>query len=231
MLNSSLSDKVYHGILLELNRIVEADNLRAGDKLPSERELSERLKVGRSSVREALRALELLGLITTRRGEGTFLENYRHNKLFDILGYYLLRDRKTKKDLLEMRIILEMDAVQLACKRITNKYLQIMEKSILDAEEKINQGEVPVEEDFEFHWAIARASKNSVLHRIWLPIVDYSRIHHGEAWMDSAKLTSFVGEHKGIYLAIREGNEEEAVSLIRQHLNQSLRPGRTVTIP
>ena len=109
MLGPTGGDKVYHGIILELNRIVEEDNLRPGDKLPSERELSDRLKVGRSSVREALRALELLGLITTRRGEGTFIENYRHNKLFDILGYYLLRDRKSSKDLVEMRIILELD--------------------------------------------------------------------------------------------------------------------------
>lgn len=222
MLNSSLHEKVYHGILLEINRIVEEDNLRAGDKLPSERELSERLKVGRSSVREALRALELLGLITTRRGEGTFIGNYRHNKLFDILGYYLLRDRKSNKDLMEMRMILELDAVKLACKRAPEKYLQMMEKTIIDAEEKISQGLVPVEEDFEFHRVIARASRNSVLHRIWLPIVDYSKAHQEELLLDSGKLASMVEDHKNILLAIRRGNEDEAVSLLKEHLSRSL---------
>lgn len=231
MLNSSLSDKVYHGILLELNRIVETDHLRAGDKLPSERELSERLKVGRSSVREALRALELLGLITTRRGEGTFLENYRNNKLFDILGYYLLRDRKSKKDLLEMRVLLEMDAVRLACKRITSEHIQIMQKTVVDAEEKIVQGIAPVEEDFEFHRTIARASKNSVLHRIWRPIADYSRVQQGETWFDLEKLTTGIGEHKEILRAIQEKNEDLAVSLIVQHLNVSLKPGSAISHP
>ena len=75
MTDSSTNRKVYEGILMQLNEIIAEENLRPGDKLPSERELSERLSVGRSSVREALRALELLGLIETRRGEGTFLKH------------------------------------------------------------------------------------------------------------------------------------------------------------
>ncbi|MBR8646160.1 FadR family transcriptional regulator [[Brevibacterium] frigoritolerans] len=56
--------------------MIEADSLLPGDKIPSERELSDRFNVGRSSVREALRALELLGLIETRRGEGTFIRGF-----------------------------------------------------------------------------------------------------------------------------------------------------------
>lgn len=63
MLDSSQDRKVYEGILLQIHEIVQRDNLVPGDKLPSERELSEQLGAGRSSVREALRALELLGLI------------------------------------------------------------------------------------------------------------------------------------------------------------------------
>ncbi|RKD23778.1 transcriptional regulator [Ammoniphilus oxalaticus] len=215
MFNSSINEKVYHGILLELNRIIEADKLRAGDKLPSERELSERLQVGRSSVREALRALELLGLITTRRGEGTFIEHYRHNKLFDILSYYLLRDRKPKKDLLEMRVLLELDAVRLACKRITPKYIQIMEQTIAAADQKIELGIEPLEEDDEFHRAIVRASKNSVLHRIWLPVVDYSKVLKKENVTDSS---ASVEEHRAILAAICNRNEEQAILLLQQHL-------------
>lgn len=222
MLNSSSGDKVYHGILLELNRIVEEDRLRTGDKLPSERELSERLKVGRSSVREALRALELLGLITTRKGEGTFIENYRHNKLFDILGYYLLRDRKTSKDLIEMRMILEIDAVKLACQRTTEKYLQIMEKTIEEAESKIKQGMIPVEEDFEFHRAIARASKNAILHRIWLPIVEYSKTLQEESLLKTGRIDMMVEEHRAILQAIRAGNEVAAEARLKEHLSHSM---------
>ena len=70
-------EKVYVEIVHQLQNIIADDRLKTGDKLPSERELSERLKVGRSSVREALSALELLGLIETRRGEGTFLRDFK----------------------------------------------------------------------------------------------------------------------------------------------------------
>lgn len=219
LLGPSTGDKVYHGILLELNRIVEEDNLRPGDKLPSERELSERLKVGRSSVREALRALELLGLITTRRGEGTFIEHYRHNKLFDILGYYLLRDRKATKDLSEMRIILELDAVRLACERASEKYIQIMEKSISDALEKLRCGQSPLEEDFEFHRAIARASRNSVLQRIWIPIVEYSKTIREDSFTSEANFELMIEQHKGILESIRQRNPEEAEKRMKEHLS------------
>lgn len=218
LIGPSTGDKVYHGILLELNRIVEEDNLRPGDKLPSERELSERLKVGRSSVREALRALELLGLITTRRGEGTFIEHYRHNKLFDILGYYLLRDRKATKDLTEMRIILELDAVRLACDRASEKYIEIMEKSISDALAKMRCGQSPVEEDFEFHRAIARASRNSVLQRIWIPIVEYSKTIREVSFTSEAAFELMIEHHRGILESIRKRNPDEAEKRMREHL-------------
>ncbi|MDQ7864958.1 GntR family transcriptional regulator [Peribacillus frigoritolerans] len=68
--------------------MIEADSLLPGDKIPSERELSDRFNVGRSSVREALRALELLGLIETRRGEGTFIRDFQEHKLVELLGTF-----------------------------------------------------------------------------------------------------------------------------------------------
>jgi GntR family transcriptional repressor for pyruvate dehydrogenase complex len=222
MLSPAQGNKVYHGILLELNRIVEEDRLRPGDKLPSERELAERLQVGRSSVREALRALELLGLITTRRGEGTFLENYRHNKLFDILGYYLLRDRKSSKDLVEMRMMLELDAVRLACVRATDKHFLEMDALILEAERKINGGDIPSEEDFQFHRVIARASRNSVLHRIWTPLVEYSKTMRELSLSREGRLDLMIQEHRAILEAIQGRDAEKAERQMKLHLKNSL---------
>ena len=78
--------------------------LLPGDKIPSERELSERLDVGRSSVREALRALELLGLIETRRGEGTFIKDFQEHRLVELLGTFFLQNEKVNEDLAETKI-------------------------------------------------------------------------------------------------------------------------------
>lgn len=221
MLDSAQERKAYEGILLEIHEIVRQRNLRPGDKLPSERELSEQLGAGRSSVREALRALELLGLIETRRGEGTFLKHYRHNRLIDILGFFLLRDYKTKKDLVEMRKILELEAVRLACKRATAKHFEEMEKILAQTAERVEKGEVPMEEDYLFHRIICRSSRNSILHRIWVPLIEYSEGVRTESLAREGRARIALEEHKKIMEAIREGDQATAVERMREHLDNS----------
>ncbi len=222
LLDSSQNRKVYEGILLQLHEIISRDRLRPGDKLPSERELSDQLGVGRSSVREALRALELLGLIETRRGEGTFLKHYRHNRFIDILGQYMLRDYKTKKDIIEMRKILELDAVRLACNRATAKHFEEMEKILAAAWERVEKGEIPTEEDYLFHRIICRSSRNSVLHRIWAPVVEYSDNVRTDSLSREGRARRALIEHREIMEAIREGNEEKAVECMKLHLENSI---------
>ncbi|MGE5704612.1 MAG: FadR/GntR family transcriptional regulator [Clostridia bacterium] len=221
MLPSAAERKVYEEILLQIQDLVNQNNLRPGDKLPSERDLCETLNVGRSSVREALRALELLGLIETRRGEGTFLKHYRHNRLIDILGMFVLRDVKTKKDLVEMRKLMEIDAVRLACKRATNKHFDEMERLLQASEERISNGEVPTEEDYQFHRVICRSSRNSVLHRIWAPLVEYSESVRSESLSREGRAKAALEEHRGIMEAIRAGDEETAVERMLKHLENS----------
>ncbi|MCM3079441.1 FadR/GntR family transcriptional regulator [Brevibacillus invocatus] len=221
MLDSSQERKVYEEILLHIHQIVQENNLRVGDKLPSERELSEKLGAGRSSVREALRALELLGLIETRRGEGTFLKHYRHNRLIDILGFFILQDGKSKKDLIEMRRMLELDAVRLACRRASEKHFEEMERILAAAEERIGRGEVPAEEDYQFHRVICRSSRNSILHRIWAPLVEYSNSIRIESLSREGRASTAVQEHREIMEAIRAGDVQVAVEKMRQHLENS----------
>ncbi|MFS0556603.1 FadR/GntR family transcriptional regulator [Brevibacillus sp. 179-C9.3 HS] len=221
MLDSSQDRKVYEGILLQLHEIIQEQNLRVGDKLPSERELAEQLGAGRSSVREALRALELLGLIETRRGEGTFLKHYRHNRLIDILGFFILRDTKTKKDLIEMRRMLELDAVRLACRRATDKHFDEMERILAIAEERVARGEVPAEEDYLFHRVICRSSRNSILHRIWTPLVEYSNSVRIESLSREGRARAALVEHRQIMEAIREGDVNVALERMKQHLENS----------
>src|SRR3954462_3436602 len=93
--------------------MITVDGLKTGDKIPSERELSERLNFGRSSVREALRALELLGLIETRRGEGTFIRDFQDHHLIELLGTFFLKNNKVKQDLVEAKTVIELDFIRL----------------------------------------------------------------------------------------------------------------------
>lgn len=162
------SSKVYLDIVEQIKIMIEDDGLLPGDKIPSERELSERLQAGRSSVREALRALELLGLIETKRGEGTFIKNFQDHKLVDILGGFFLQERKAKENLEETKYLIEMDCLKLALRDASD---QQIEELILFVQDQNF-------EDSTFFKKIASLHNNHLLERIWLTIESYQKSMH-----------------------------------------------------
>ncbi|RIN85087.1 FadR family transcriptional regulator, partial [Mammaliicoccus sciuri] len=94
-------------IVEQIQSIIVEKNIQVGEKLPSERFLSETLNVGRSSIREALRALELLGVIHTRRGEGTFLSDMYQHQLFDLIGRFLIHNESQLDEINELKWMIE----------------------------------------------------------------------------------------------------------------------------
>ena len=109
------SPKMFLETVKKLREIIQEKKVPIGGKLPSERVLAEQLQVGRSTIREALRSLELLGLIETRRGEGTFLSDYRKHQLVEVLSTFILQDIKTYEDVNETRQTLEKEAIRVIC--------------------------------------------------------------------------------------------------------------------
>jgi GntR family transcriptional repressor for pyruvate dehydrogenase complex len=156
--------KVYLEIVKQLREMITIDGLKTGDKIPSERELSERLNFGRSSVREALRALELLGLIETRRGEGTFIRDFRGNHLVQLLSTFILQDEKAKRDVFETKNYIEMDSLRLALQKINDQI-------ILNLKEWINKQDIL--NDDEFFYQIIEIADNHLLSRIWSILKEY----------------------------------------------------------
>ncbi|MFC4321066.1 FadR/GntR family transcriptional regulator [Litchfieldia salsa] len=157
------SSKLYIEIVKKLQLIIVEDGLVPGDKIPSERELSDRLNVGRSSVREALRALELLGLIETRRGEGTYIKDFGENQLVQILGTFILQGVKKKSDLLETKYIIECECIKLAIARINESQVEYLEL-------KNEQGELTFTSLFK---VIVEATDNLLVLRIWQVLTEY----------------------------------------------------------
>jgi GntR family transcriptional regulator, transcriptional repressor for pyruvate dehydrogenase complex len=165
------TEKVYIEILKKIRAIIIEDRLQAGDKLPSERELSDRLNAGRSSVREALRALELLGLIETKRGEGTFIREATDHRLVEVLASFILSDEKARHDLQETRYIVIKDCVELATMRITsiemNKLQQLIQKIEQNSKEEINK----VCKTFEK--SVIQSCGNHLLYRLYVELTGY----------------------------------------------------------
>ncbi|WP_165983048.1 FadR/GntR family transcriptional regulator [Macrococcus brunensis] len=104
---NTAKQKGFISVVKELENYMIAHDLSAGDKLHSERDLSEKMNISRSSIREALRAMELIGIITTKRGEGTFLSNVDDHQLFEIIGRFLIYSEKQKNEITEFKQLLE----------------------------------------------------------------------------------------------------------------------------
>ena len=165
MAERTSSSKIYLDVVESLRSMIEADSLLPGDKIPSERELSDRFNVGRSSVREALRALELLGLIETRRGEGTFIRDFQEHKLVELLGTFFLQDKKVQEDLSETKRLIEID-----CLRIVAFFATAEDIKRLMAWVKADEFH-----DDDFFLRIAILNRNRLLERIWRIVNSYAR--------------------------------------------------------
>lgn len=159
------SSKVYLDVVESLRNMIEVDGLLPGDKIPSERELSERLIVGRSSVREALRALELLGLIETRRGEGTFIKDFQEHRLVELLGTFFLKNKKVNEDLAEAKIFLEIDCLRLIISHSTDGEL----------DQFMSWAEQTDFNDEDFFLKVAMCNRNRLLERIWRIVNSYAK--------------------------------------------------------
>lgn len=199
--------KVYLEILEQIRSIIHEDRLVPGDKLPSERELAERLNAGRSSVREALRALELLGLIETRRGEGTFIKDSGQHRLVEILGTFILENDQAKEDLIETKYMVILAALQTACERMTEQQKTAFQH-VLD----VSKGRQLFQEEVDtIHQLIIDAAHNRLLAKIWSIIMDYSSIFH----------TIPSGDHlvyEALFEAIKSGQVSEAQAILRRGL-------------
>lgn len=165
MADRTSSSKIYLDVVESLRSMIEADSLLPGDKIPSERELSDRLNVGRSSVREALRALELLGLIETRRGEGTFIRDFQEHKLVELLGTFFLQDKKVQEDLAETKRLIEIDCLRIVAFFATAEEIKQLIVWV-KAEEFL---------DDDFFLRIAILNRNRLLERIWRIVNSYAR--------------------------------------------------------
>ncbi|MGP8243142.1 MAG: FadR/GntR family transcriptional regulator [Bryobacteraceae bacterium] len=136
---------------------------KEGDRLPSERELSEQLGIGRASLREALKALELLGMVESRVGDGTFVcprsDFLSRPLLWAITG----ADRTELRELMEARTVLEENIAAFAAERATPEELRKIKAAIEEMRAHVDEPAQSLEADMRFHVAIAEAAHNPIL--------------------------------------------------------------------
>jgi GntR family transcriptional repressor for pyruvate dehydrogenase complex len=206
------------GVINRVKSMIESHDLTAGEKLPTERELAEMFGVGRSSVREALQALQMVGALERRQGKGTFLGEAAVQSLqrMDVSA-----EKYSFLELAEARRIIEIQAAVLAARNANNEDIKAMKASY--SRHAKTSGSRPRPEitvlDYDFHRAVVRGTHNSFLLKMF-DILRDNLISSNYAVLTKDKITGAVGYHKKILDAITARDQNRARTKMKEHLSQ-----------
>lgn len=197
--------------------------IAVGTRLPAERQLAASLGVGRSAVREALAALEILGIVIVRPGSGTYLRDGVSELLPRTLSWGLMLGAPRTRELVELRSGLEVQAAQLAAERITDESLQRMQANLETMAASLEDLSTFVDADAAFHREIAAASGNQVLQELLQSIRSLLRIWVDRALTDEGHAAAALKEHAEIHRALAARDPEAVTSTMRSHMETATR--------
>lgn len=206
-------------IMNQIKSLITSGQLKPGDKLPPERQLAEKLGVGRSHVRAAIRKLEFYGILKTLPQSGTKVAGIGITALEGLISDVLRIEDSDFASLVETRVVLEQHAAQLAAERRTDEDIVNIRKALKAYVEKVEKGEVAIEEDLMFHLAIAEASKNTVLKSLML-IITPDIIHNFNKLeiCNDGNIQKTLEEHNLIVEHIINQSPAESSIAMRAHL-------------
>ncbi|MDO6739419.1 FadR/GntR family transcriptional regulator [Wenyingzhuangia sp. 2_MG-2023] len=217
LIDSDQKKSLQNSVISKIRDLVNTKNLEEGDKLPSERLMSEKFKVNRNQIREAIRKLEFYGVLKSIAQSGTVL-NVGLISFNGIVNEIILLDTPSFKELVETRITLELKMVCLAAKRRTDDDLNNIKEALNAFKTKMIDGEDYLEEDLLFHMAIAKASKNNTLLTLMLLITPpILATYDKDIVCEGDKAISEIKKHENIYLAIEAKNQELAKKMMETH--------------
>jgi GntR family transcriptional repressor for pyruvate dehydrogenase complex len=211
-------DGITNQLITRLKELISQGVLTPGAKLPPERELAPAFGVSRSSLRHALKAMEIMGVLTQRVGDGTYLTENSEGILREPFELLMLIDGISLDDLLETRLIVEPELAARAAERATVDDLRAM-KETLEVSRKATGADF-IQADLDFHRAIFRAARNPICTRL------FSLVHHAMA--TSIGLTSQMVDwdhtlefHRPIFLAIEKRHPVDARLAMIAHLSDA----------
>jgi GntR family transcriptional repressor for pyruvate dehydrogenase complex len=210
-------NKVYEEVAQQIERLI-LKKLQPGDKLPSERELAEMLGVSRSSIRDAIRGLELMGMVEPRQGAGTIVREVSSDSLINPFSNALKRRRESVSELLDFRKMLEPPLAARAAAHASADEVSEMEEILERQQAKQAQGESTVAEDSEFHYSVALASGNSVVLKVLDILMDLLRDTRERSLQVEGRAQKSIAGHRRILAAIKRHDAEGAKSAMRRHI-------------
>jgi len=227
MFNNISNKKVYEQVIEQIQNNIMEGLFKKGDKLPSERELSEKMGVSRTSIREALRVLETMGVIESRQGEGNFICSNIEKSLLQPLSMMFKLNNGSFSDIYELRSILEIECARLSAIRATDMDCRELLSVVEEMEQETfgeNRYEILVELDKKFHNTLSDMSKNYLIESLFSTISNLFEKFIEDArykiiLFDSEQANkSLLIQHKKICESIIKKNQDMAVEAMREHM-------------
>jgi GntR family transcriptional regulator, transcriptional repressor for pyruvate dehydrogenase complex len=212
--------------LKQILAFIHFHRLEKGDRLPSEREFSQRFDVLRSAVREAFAVLDAMRITERRSTSGIFLINGLEDASLESLviqaKFDLPFSEQTMRDMMETRALLETHAIRLACAHRTDADLDHLRGLVRVYFEHIKKGLDLAERDAEFHMAMAAAGKNMILVKSLAPLVQMNFRWRQKYFSSSAVRRRSLADHREFVEAIADRDHARASALIQRHLQTTI---------
>ena len=222
MFNKVQTKKVYMKIVEQIRDLIKEGRLKPGDKLPPEQILAEKFGTSRPSVREALSALEILGITESRGGKGNFIKDTPRSPLYE-QEVMELEKEESPFEMLEARKAVETEIAELAAKKATQEDIDAISKSLNEMKGAANNIPRIMELDGEFHMNIARAAHNNLLFSMMAYL---SNLLKEKLWVNMKEKTwnlpgypqKYLKEHTEIFNAIKNKDSKNARKQVYHHL-------------
>jgi GntR family transcriptional repressor for pyruvate dehydrogenase complex len=218
--------RIYAEIVDQILKLINRGDIANGDRLPSERQLAQQLNVSRSALREAMTALEVLGIVEIKAGVGIFIgtsSGADNSGVMDEVSKLIAKVGPL--EILETRMLIEPGAAELAAERRTVHDLRAMDSEVRRMEFELQEGLDAWEPDWGFHRAIAAATQNPLVEAVYdtlgqrmeNPLWALMRAHNFE-FGDRGQC--YLKHHQAILEAIRKGSGDAAFRAMREHIRK-----------
>jgi GntR family transcriptional repressor for pyruvate dehydrogenase complex len=209
---------VYDEVVIRLGEYIVSRGLRPGEKLPAERELMESLRVGRSSLREAVKALRAVGAIDVVAGGGMYVGRGGTSALAKPLSWAVFFNAQSIRQVIEARRILETELAALAAARVTDEEIEELRETVARMERAGADHDAYLTADVDFHLVLARAAHNDILYYALEMLQHVVRAWIRRILRKASGEPVSLDEHRAIFDAVARRSPDDARFAMRQHI-------------
>ncbi|WP_347861051.1 FadR/GntR family transcriptional regulator [Salimicrobium sp. PL1-032A] len=218
MFKPVMKSSLYKDVVNQLLEEIKKETWGPGEKFPGEMELSEQFEVSRNSIREALKSLQLMGVIESFPGKGTFVTEEASRKIQNSELVSLLSDNKgSYMDLLEVRVAIETQGAFLAAKRVNEEGKKKLKEALSELEKRMRNREDYAMQGFKFHMCIAELSGNQYILKFLETISEELLAQRNPQYQEKIDTDKSLKDHIDIYDAIINNDAHGARDAMHKH--------------